>query len=50
MREQLLKIEKRHQIDSIRHDEYYVKIAVAWAISICYIKFEELTLDYLNIM
>ncbi len=36
------------QLDSIRHDGYYVKMAVAWAISICYIKFEELTLDYLK--
>jgi 3-methyladenine DNA glycosylase AlkD len=36
------------QLDSITHDGYYVKMAVAWAISICYIKFEELTLDYLK--
>lgn len=36
------------QLDSIRHDGYYVKMAVAWAISICYIKFEEVTLDYLK--
>jgi len=36
------------KLDSIRHDGYYVKMAVAWAISICYIKFEELTLDYLK--
>ena len=36
------------QLDSIMHDGYYVKMAVAWAISICYIKFEEITLDYLK--
>ena len=36
------------QLDSIRHDGYYVKMAVAWAISMCYIKFEEPTLDYLK--
>jgi 3-methyladenine DNA glycosylase AlkD len=36
------------QLDSITHDGYYVKMAVAWAISICYIKFEEITLDYLK--
>ena len=36
------------KLDSIRHDGYYVKMAMAWAISICYIKFEELTLDYLK--
>ena len=36
------------ELDNIRHDGYYVKMAVAWAISISYIKFEELTLDYLK--
>lgn len=36
------------QLDSTSHDGYYVKMAVAWAISICYIKFEELTQEYLK--
>lgn len=36
------------ELDNINHDGYYVKMAVAWAISISYIKFEELTLDYLK--
>lgn len=32
----------------IKKDEYYVKMAVAWLISICYIKYPELTLNYLK--
>lgn len=29
-------------------DEYYVKMAIAWLISICYIKFKEKTLEFLK--
>ncbi|WP_042272798.1 DNA alkylation repair protein [Faecalimicrobium dakarense] len=36
------------ELDSIKHDGYYVKMAVAWAVSISFVKFEELTLDYLK--
>lgn len=35
-------------LDEIRQDGYYVKMAIAWAISVCYIKFEEKTTDYLK--
>lgn len=35
-------------LDKIKHDGYYVKMAVAWAISICYVKFSETTLNYLK--
>ncbi|WP_195575596.1 DNA alkylation repair protein [Paenibacillus sp. 1001270B_150601_E10] len=35
-------------LDQIRHEEYYVKMAVAWAISICYVKYPEQTLIYLK--
>lgn len=35
-------------LDKVRHDGYYVKMAVAWAVSVCYVKFPELTLPYLN--
>lgn len=35
-------------IDQIKHDAYYVKMAVAWAISIYYIKLPERTLEYLK--
>ncbi|WP_312279409.1 DNA alkylation repair protein [Oscillibacter sp.] len=35
-------------MDKVRHDGYYVKMAVAWAISICYVRFPERTLGYLN--
>lgn len=34
--------------DAIRHNGYYVKMAVAWAVSICYVKFPEKTLCYLK--
>lgn len=35
-------------LDHIKHNGYYAKMAVAWAISICYIKLSEPTLRYLN--
>lgn len=41
--EKILKI-----LDNTKHDGYYVKMAVAWAISICYIKFPEVTEKYLE--
>ena len=34
--------------DNIRHDGYYVKMAVAWAISVCFVKFREKTLEFLK--
>lgn len=35
-------------IDSIDHEGYYVKMAAAWALSICYIKLPDPTLAYLQ--
>jgi 3-methyladenine DNA glycosylase AlkD len=35
-------------LDRIRHDGYYVKMAVAWAISVCYVNYTEKTLAYLR--
>ncbi|NFO05515.1 DNA alkylation repair protein [Clostridium botulinum] len=35
-------------LDNIHHDGYYVKMAVAWAISICYIKYPKKTMIYLK--
>ncbi len=35
-------------LDGIRHEGYYVKMAVAWALSACFIKFPERTLRYLQ--
>lgn len=32
----------------ISHRDYYVKMAVAWAISICFIKYPEETMEYLK--
>ena len=34
--------------NKIKHDGYYVKMSVAWAISICLIKFYDETVKYLN--
>jgi len=34
--------------DRIKHDGYYVKMAVAWAISMYYVKLPEMTLEYLK--
>lgn len=34
--------------NNIKLDKYYVKMAVAWAISICLIKFYDETIDYLK--
>lgn len=34
--------------DSIHHEGYYVKMAAAWAISICYMKYPELCMAYLQ--
>lgn len=35
-------------LDGAKHEGYYVKMAVAWAISICYVKFPEKTMEYLK--
>lgn len=35
-------------LDKVSHEGYYVKMAVAWAISICYVKMPEPTLKYLT--
>ena len=31
-----------------RHEGYYVRMAVAWALSVCFVKFPERTLAYLK--
>lgn len=33
-------------LDSVRHDGYYAKMAVAWTLSVCFIKQQELTMNY----
>ncbi len=35
-------------LDRIRHEGYYVKMGVAWAISVCYVKYPEKTIAYLK--
>ncbi len=34
--------------DSISHDDYYVKMAVAWCLQVCYVNFPIETLEYLK--
>ena len=42
-------LEKNFKIfDSITSKEYYVQMAVAWAISICFVKFYDKTLKYIE--
>lgn len=35
-------------INGVTHDGYYVKMAAAWAVSICFIKFPEKTMNFLK--
>jgi 3-methyladenine DNA glycosylase AlkD len=35
-------------LDKSKHEGYYVKMAVAWAVSICYVKLPESTMPYLK--
>ncbi len=35
-------------IDHLQHEAYYVKMAAAWCLSMCYVKFPEKTLEYLK--
>ncbi|WML34529.1 DNA alkylation repair protein [Clostridium sp. OS1-26] len=35
-------------LDNVKHNGYYVKMAVAWAVSICYVKLPEPTMKYLK--
>ncbi len=35
-------------LDKVNHDGYYVKMAVAWALSVCYVKFPDVTMSYLS--
>jgi 3-methyladenine DNA glycosylase AlkD len=36
------------QLDQIQHPGYYVKMAVAWNLSVCYVRFPEKTMAYLE--
>ena len=35
-------------LDAIHHEGYYVKMGVAWTISVCYVKYPEKTMAYLD--
>ena len=34
--------------DTIHHEGYYARMAVAWALSVCFVKYPDLTLEYLR--
>ena len=36
------------KLEKVKTTDYYAQMAAAWAISICYIKFEAKTLDFLK--
>jgi len=36
------------RLDRVRHEGYYAKMAVAWAVSICFVKMPEPTMAYLQ--
>lgn len=36
------------RLDGVKHEGYYVKMAVAWALSICFVKFPERTMALLK--
>lgn len=35
-------------LDRVKHEGYYAKMAVAWAVSICYVKLPDSTMEYLR--
>ena len=35
-------------LDGVRHEAYYARMAVAWAVSVCYIKFPQRTHEWLG--
>ena len=42
-------IERLYKLfDVIKHEGYYVKMAIAWAVSVCYVKYPQLTWYYLE--
>ncbi|MBS6518140.1 MAG: DNA alkylation repair protein [Clostridium sp.] len=41
-------LETLRLLDQIRQPDYYASMAVAWAVSVCYVKFPEITMKYLT--
>lgn len=35
-------------LDTIKHEGYYVKMAISWAVSVAYIKYPDITMKYLK--
>lgn len=40
--------EMLERLDKVKNDDYYVKMAVAWAVSMCYVEYPEITMPYLK--
>ena len=36
------------QLEAVRHDAYYVSMAVAWAVSVCYVRFPARTQEWME--
>ena len=36
------------RLDGVRHEAYYARMAVAWAVSVCYVKFPQRTHEWLG--
>lgn len=41
-------LETLQLLDRIKQPDYYASMAVAWAVSVCYVKFPEITMEYLT--
>lgn len=35
-------------LDNIKHNAYYVNMAIAWAVSVAYVKYPTITMEYLK--
>lgn len=38
-----------HCLDQISHNGYYVKMGIAWGVSVCFVKFPKRTMEYLRL-
>ena len=41
-------VDTLNHLEQVNHSGYYVRIAIAWAISVCYVQYPNLTLSYLK--
>ena len=41
-------VDTLNHLEQVNHSGYYVRMAIAWAISVCYVQYPNLTLSYLK--